>query len=114
MNSRRVFYAEFFPGTQIPDFQGEYRDGSPVAVFCVSAKLLDALSGQIVAARVFDATARTDVSETAAVVQSSETPLSQMLPEIVDWTLTEGGRARAAAPPTGQTPPPSVNASRTP
>ncbi|MEO8671700.1 MAG: ABC-type transport auxiliary lipoprotein family protein [Tahibacter sp.] len=88
--------ADYSLVTQILDFQSEYRDGTPVAVLRISAKLVDALSGRVVAARVFPAEQASASTATADVVHAFESALSTLLPQVVDWTLNEGMRARSS------------------
>jgi cholesterol transport system auxiliary component len=88
--------ADYTLAWELRDFQSEYRDGSPFAVIGVSVKLLDAVSGQVVAGRAFAAEQRSDSVATDAVAKAFEAALNNLLPQVVEWTLSEASSAQVA------------------
>jgi cholesterol transport system auxiliary component len=83
-------HGDYLLATDLYDFETQYRDGSPHAMIRLNARLTDSSTNRIVAARSFEADAPVAGSQPAAAATAFEQALAQLLPNMVDWTLTEG------------------------
>jgi cholesterol transport system auxiliary component len=83
--------SDFELATDIEDFEVEAAPGETDVHVAVTARLIRARDRAIVASRAFQS--RTPVSgDFDGVVAGFDQALRDMLPRIVDWTLTEGRR----------------------
>ena len=91
--------ADFALAIELRDFQLEVRDGAPHAVVRFQARLVDYASNRVLIAQPFGADALAAGADAPSAFAAFETALNKILPELVDWTLREGNRAHATAPP---------------
>ncbi|HEV7489785.1 MAG TPA: ABC-type transport auxiliary lipoprotein family protein [Rhodanobacteraceae bacterium] len=83
-------HGDYLLAIDLYDFETQYRDGSPHAVIRLNAKVTDSSLNRIAAAHTFEADIPVAGSQAAAAASAFEQAFAQMLPTIVDWTLTEG------------------------
>jgi cholesterol transport system auxiliary component len=81
--------ADFILASDIQSFQVETDAPQPVAHVRLTARLIRSRDRTIVASRTFDGTALTG-SDFSGAVSAFDADLQKMLPDIVDWTLTQG------------------------
>jgi cholesterol transport system auxiliary component len=81
--------ADFILASDIQSFQVETGEPQPVAHISLTARLIRSRDRTIVASRTFDGTALTG-SDFSGAISAFDTDLQKMLPDIVDWTLTQG------------------------
>lgn len=81
--------ADFLLTTDIQDFQVETGAGDPDVHLGLSAKLVRTRDRTIVASKNFEATAPAGGNFDGAIA-AFNSAISGMLPQIVDWTLTQG------------------------
>lgn len=74
------------------DFQIEYRGGAAAAAIRFQARLLDYTSNRVLASRAFEAQAPAAGASAANAFAAFEAALNQVIPQLVDWTLSEGER----------------------
>ncbi|MBX3690637.1 ABC-type transport auxiliary lipoprotein family protein [Dokdonella sp.] len=87
--------ADYALAIDLRDFQAEVgRDGTRAAIR-LQARLFDLRGNRIVATRAFDETAAAANSDVGNVVAAFETALAQLMPELVNWTITSGNAAWA-------------------
>ncbi len=80
-------------------FEADYAGAAvPSAVIEISARLVAASDGSVVASRTFRQATPATTAALPAVVQAFDQGLAAVGHDIVGWTLAEGGR-RAPAPP---------------
>lgn len=73
--------------TDLTAFHAEYRDGADTVTIDLTARLIDARSNRIVAARRFEARVPLAARNIDAVVAAFNQSSGQVFPEIVDWAL---------------------------
>jgi cholesterol transport system auxiliary component len=83
-------HGDYVLSIDLYDFETQYRDGTAHAVIRLNAKLTDSSLNRIAAARSFETDTPVAGSQAAAAAAAFEQALGQLLPGIVDWTLTEG------------------------
>lgn len=83
-------HGDYLLNIDLYDFETQYREGSPHAVIRLTAKLTDSSLNRIAAARTFEADAPVAGSLAPAAAAAFDQALGELLPQIVDWTLTEG------------------------
>jgi len=88
--------ADYSLSIQLHDFQLEVAGGAR-AVIHLQARLLDYTTNRVLAARAFEARAPAAGSDAAAAFGAFEAALGELVPQLVDWTLTQGEAAHAAA-----------------
>jgi cholesterol transport system auxiliary component len=79
-------------------FHVDRRDGADRALVSIGAKLLRWPGGEVVDARVFDATAPIPGGGIAGVVAAFGVATGEALPALADWTLAAGDTDAARAP----------------
>jgi cholesterol transport system auxiliary component len=77
-------------------FQAEIGTGGARAVVRLQASLVDFSSNRVFAARTFEAASPAAASDMTAMFPAFQASLDQVVPQLVDWTLAEGERQRAA------------------
>ena len=83
--------SDFILSTNIENFEVDTTAGDPSAHIRVSARLVRSRDRAIVAARSFEANAPAGGNFDGAIA-AFDGALQSMLPQIVDWTLTQGSR----------------------
>jgi cholesterol transport system auxiliary component len=83
--------SDFILATNIENFEVDTTAGDPAAHIRVSARLVRSRDRAIVAARSFEANAAAGANFDGAIA-AFDGALQSMLPQIVDWTLTQGSR----------------------
>lgn len=84
---------DFALGIDLHDFQIELQgDGTAQASIHITAKLYDRNSNRIVSTQTFSANAPADSSNVGSAVSAFEAAINQLLPQLVDWTITQGNR----------------------
>lgn len=78
-------------------FQAEIGAEGARAVVRLQASLIDYSDNRVVAARTFEAASPAAGSDMTAMFPAFETSLDTIVVQLVDWTLAEGERRRAAA-----------------
>jgi cholesterol transport system auxiliary component len=78
-------------------FHVDRRDGGDRATVSLGAKLLRWPGGEVVDARVFDATAMVAGGGIAGVVAAFGAATAEVVPALADWTLAAGEAARVPA-----------------
>jgi cholesterol transport system auxiliary component len=81
--------ADYVLRPELRHFEAEYRDAgaSPSARVAISVKLVKMPDRAIVAQRTFDASAPAAANQMAAIVESFDKALHDVMRQIVDWTL---------------------------
>ena len=82
---------------ELRDFQVDHGHGAPQATIRFQARLLDYTSNRVLAAQAFAAQAPVAGSDAASAFAGFQTALNEVIPQVVDWTLNEGSRARASS-----------------
>jgi cholesterol transport system auxiliary component len=90
--------ADYALAIELRDLQLEIPQG-PSAVVRFQARLLDYTSNRVLAARGFEARQPAAGTDAAQAFLAFQAALNQAVAEVVDWTLREGSRARAAPDP---------------
>ena len=87
--------------TELREFEARYDAGASGATAHVeiSAKLVHAARNEVVAARVFEASAVADGRAVQHVVPAFEAALNEAVAALVAWTLESGDASHAAPPP---------------
>jgi cholesterol transport system auxiliary component len=97
-SDEKQLHADFELDSDLRGFQSEYRDGKPVAVIRLDARLLHVASRRIVASRRFETRARSDDVAVPEVVGAFGMAADRLAAAVVAWTLEQGeaaiGRAR--------------------
>lgn len=83
-------HADFLLAIDLYDFETQYLDGAPHAVIRLNAKLTDVSTNRIAASRMFEADAALAGADASAAAHAMQGALAMLLPEIVQWTLSEG------------------------
>ena len=86
--------ADFLLETDLRDFQVEAQQSPPSAHVRITAKLVRMRDRSIVGSRTFENAAPVGDGGFPAPVTAFDAALRQILPDLVTWTLAEGGRAR--------------------
>ncbi|MFC4821997.1 ABC-type transport auxiliary lipoprotein family protein [Dokdonella ginsengisoli] len=87
--------ADYALAIELRDFQLEIRDGAPRAAVRFQARLFDYVSNRVVATQAFAQETPAAGSDAASAFAAFESGLNAVIPQLVDWTLREGGAARA-------------------
>ncbi|HET6546238.1 MAG TPA: ABC-type transport auxiliary lipoprotein family protein [Rhodanobacteraceae bacterium] len=95
--------ADYALALELRAFGTEYVDGAPHAVVRLTAKLVDYGSNRMLAAKAFAADVPSAGATAADAAAGIEQALNRVLPQIVEWTMTQGNsawirRAPAAGP----------------
>jgi ABC-type uncharacterized transport system auxiliary subunit len=78
------------------------RDGDETATLSLGAKLVRFKSNEVVAARLFEASAPVAGGGIAAVVAAFQKASNELMPAVVEWTLATGeASAEQSLPPGG-------------
>jgi cholesterol transport system auxiliary component len=85
------YKSDFILTTDIEDFEVDSTAGDPSAHIRVAARLVRSRDRTIVGARSFEATVPAGSNFDGAIA-AFDGALQSMLPQIVDWTLTQGSR----------------------
>lgn len=94
--------ADLLLASDLTRFQSSYVDGQPQAEVELHARLIDPRERRIGARRVFHATAPAASPAIADVVAAFDQAMAQINPGLVDWAITQGSQALAAAVDTGE------------
>lgn len=89
--------AEYELLLELRNFEADYGadpagGGVPSARIELAARLVHNRDNRVVASRVFGQRVNATSTDVAAVAQAFERGLAQLAPEVVGWTLREGGR----------------------
>lgn len=96
---------DFAVGIDLHDFQIELQaDASAQASIRITAKLYDRNSNRIVATEAFSANTPADSRNVGSAVSAFEAAINQLLPQLVDWTITQGNRHWQPSNPTERSP----------
>lgn len=82
--------ADYALALDLHAFQSEIRDGAAHAVIRFQARLLDYRNSRVIAARAFSVDAPFATNDTSAAFAAFEDAASQVVAELVDWTLAQG------------------------
>lgn len=85
------YKSDFILTTDIEDFEVDATAGDPAAHIRIAAKLVRSRDRTIVAGRSFEASVPASGNFDAAIA-AFDSALQSVLPQIVDWTLTQGSR----------------------
>ena len=85
------FKSDFILTTDIEDFEVDATTGDPVVHVRIAARLVRSRDRAIAASRGFEITVPAGSSFDGAIA-AFENALQSLLPQIVDWTLTQGNR----------------------
>ncbi len=83
--------ADFMLTTDLQDFQVETGSGDAVVHFRITARLVRARDRTIVAARSFESSTPASGNLDGAIT-AFDAAIAEVLPQMVDWTLTQGSR----------------------
>jgi cholesterol transport system auxiliary component len=83
--------SDFVLSTDIEDFSADASTAEASAHIRISARLVRSRDREIVAARIFEANTPSGGSFDGAIA-AFDSGMQSLLPQIVDWTLTEGSR----------------------
>lgn len=92
---------DFVLASELRDFEIELIGGAPRARVTLHAKLLGYADNRIVASRTFEATAPAAAQDAASASQAIEAALTQLLPQVRDWTFGAADQAYLARSSTG-------------
>jgi cholesterol transport system auxiliary component len=81
--------SDFILSTDIQDFEVDAASGDPAVHILIAARLVRSRDREIVGARNFEATVPSGSSFDGAIA-AYDSALQSVLPQIVDWTLTQG------------------------
>ncbi|MEP7043600.1 MAG: ABC-type transport auxiliary lipoprotein family protein [Dokdonella sp.] len=87
--------ADYSLALELRDFQLDIRDGVPHATVRFQARLLDFTSSRVLATQAFAQDTTAAGKDAASAFAAFETSLNAVIPQLVEWTLSEGSRARA-------------------
>lgn len=94
---------DYVLSSELRDFQIEIIAGAPRAKVTLHARLLGFADNRIVAARTFEASVPAAAADATSASNALESALSQLLPQVRDWTFEEGEKAwRRRSPTTSQ------------
>jgi cholesterol transport system auxiliary component len=83
-------HADYSLTIDLYDFETQYRDGAPIAVIRLNAKLTDFSVNRIRAARTFEVDTPVAGAQAAEAAVAFNQALNELLPQIVDWTFEQG------------------------